>query len=342
MSITRRRRHGSHRWRPRPVHRVATRPRRGAGSAVAPWSSRPGPRPSPWPGRWPCGPFVDAAAAAAGEVDGRLRPRLRPGRQSGGRAVSRAGHRQPLRRPAAFATEKGLVPPSYAPSGLLCSINLIPASGCGQSVAGGYIYWSYFTGSGGGWAYSSTGAFATVTTRGRRRVAVPGPGKRPAQRPGTPHRCRSSTRSARAGAPRDHHHHHDDVDDGAPGDRRWVGGAPARQTSAPVQTPAATVAPKPAAGGGRAPATTAPRTPRTSTTTTTVSTGSTVTSTTVPRLHRTDGPAGGPRHRPGSLGRAGHRVRPADHRRPADRWLWPLPPAPVGGSARAPCEARSR
>ena len=65
---------------------------------------------------------------------------------------------------AAFVQEKGLTQPSYAPSGLLCSINGVPSSGCGQIIAGGYIYWAYFTGGAHGWVYASTGAGGTVGT----------------------------------------------------------------------------------------------------------------------------------------------------------------------------------
>jgi hypothetical protein len=63
----------------------------------------------------------------------------------------------------AFTAERGLVAPTYASSGLLCSINGDPATGCGRSVARGYIYWSYFTGGPNGWTYADTGAFGTVT-----------------------------------------------------------------------------------------------------------------------------------------------------------------------------------
>ena len=63
----------------------------------------------------------------------------------------------------AFTQARGLAAPTYAPSGLLCSINGAPSSGCGQVVAGGYVYWSYFTGGQGGWTYASAGAFGTVT-----------------------------------------------------------------------------------------------------------------------------------------------------------------------------------
>jgi hypothetical protein len=64
---------------------------------------------------------------------------------------------------AAFTQSHGLTAPTYAASGLLCSINGTPASGCGLTVSGGYIYWSYFTGGKHGWTYASTGAFGTVT-----------------------------------------------------------------------------------------------------------------------------------------------------------------------------------
>jgi hypothetical protein len=65
---------------------------------------------------------------------------------------------------AAFVQKEGLTQPVYAPSGLLCSINGIPSSGCGQIVGRGYIYWAYFTGGARGWTYASTGASGTVGT----------------------------------------------------------------------------------------------------------------------------------------------------------------------------------
>jgi hypothetical protein len=65
---------------------------------------------------------------------------------------------------AAFVQQQGLTQPGYAPSGLLCSINGVPASGCGQIIAGGYIYWAYFTGGAHGWIYASSGAGGTVGT----------------------------------------------------------------------------------------------------------------------------------------------------------------------------------
>jgi hypothetical protein len=63
----------------------------------------------------------------------------------------------------AFVQQQGLpAAPTFAPSGLLCSIDAVPTSGCGQVVDGGYVYWSYFTSSGAAWHYASAGAFATV------------------------------------------------------------------------------------------------------------------------------------------------------------------------------------
>lgn len=42
-------------------------------------------------------------------------------------------------------------------AGLLCGINGVPATGCGERTAGGYRYWAYFTGTAGGWQYMSVG-----------------------------------------------------------------------------------------------------------------------------------------------------------------------------------------
>jgi hypothetical protein len=63
---------------------------------------------------------------------------------------------------AAFTTLENEAPPVFASSGLLCSINGDPSSGCGQAVPGGYIYWSYWQGSSGQWQYANSGATATV------------------------------------------------------------------------------------------------------------------------------------------------------------------------------------
>lgn len=67
---------------------------------------------------------------------------------------------------AAFVAQEHLAAPTYDSSGLLCSIGGVPASGCGQTVANGYLYWSYFTASASqpSWTYATTGAFAPVAT----------------------------------------------------------------------------------------------------------------------------------------------------------------------------------
>ena len=65
---------------------------------------------------------------------------------------------------SAFLRLRSMAQPSYATSGLLCSINAIPLPpACGQIVSGGYSYWSYFTGGPGGWTYANSGASGGVT-----------------------------------------------------------------------------------------------------------------------------------------------------------------------------------
>ena len=51
----------------------------------------------------------------------------------------------------------GLGAPSYSASGLLCSINGTPTTGCGVRSSSGYQYWAYFHGSASGWAYAADG-----------------------------------------------------------------------------------------------------------------------------------------------------------------------------------------
>jgi len=46
--------------------------------------------------------------------------------------------------------------PTYATSGLLCSIDGYPASGCGTGGPGGYAYWSFWHG-GRHWTYANVG-----------------------------------------------------------------------------------------------------------------------------------------------------------------------------------------
>jgi hypothetical protein len=63
----------------------------------------------------------------------------------------------------AFTQQENEAAPTYNNSGLLCSINGVPSSDCGQEVPGGYDYWAYWHGSTGTWIYANTGASGTVT-----------------------------------------------------------------------------------------------------------------------------------------------------------------------------------
>ena len=65
---------------------------------------------------------------------------------------------------SAFLAQQRLEAPTFNSSGLLCSINGIPTSGCGQTVPGGYVYWAYYTGNGHKWVYANAGAFDPVGT----------------------------------------------------------------------------------------------------------------------------------------------------------------------------------
>ena len=58
---------------------------------------------------------------------------------------------------AARARQLGRPAPRYNASGLLCGIDGLPSTGCGERTSSGYRYWSYFRGSAGGWEYSSVG-----------------------------------------------------------------------------------------------------------------------------------------------------------------------------------------
>jgi hypothetical protein len=65
----------------------------------------------------------------------------------------------------ALTTQEHWAPPTYNSAGLLCSINGEPvAPACGQSIAGGYQYWSYWfmTDGSGSWKYANRGASAPV------------------------------------------------------------------------------------------------------------------------------------------------------------------------------------
>jgi hypothetical protein len=61
-----------------------------------------------------------------------------------------------------FTQQEVEAAPTFNSSGLLCSINGTPTSGCGQVVDGGYEYWSYWHGTTGSWVYANAGASAAV------------------------------------------------------------------------------------------------------------------------------------------------------------------------------------
>ena len=75
---------------------------------------------------------------------------------------------------AARARLLGKPMPRYNSSGLLCAIDGLPQTGCGERVDGRYRYWSYWHGTAGGWEYSSTGPAGqrarSTTTEGWRYV----------------------------------------------------------------------------------------------------------------------------------------------------------------------------
>ena len=67
----------------------------------------------------------------------------------------------------AFTAQAHLAPPTFNSADLLCSIDGDPAGApgvCGQSVPGGYQYWSYWfmTNGSGAWTYANRGASAPV------------------------------------------------------------------------------------------------------------------------------------------------------------------------------------
>ena len=55
------------------------------------------------------------------------------------------------------AARLGTPPPRYNAAGLLCAIDGVPQTGCGEKTDARYAYWAYFHGSGGTWSYSSFG-----------------------------------------------------------------------------------------------------------------------------------------------------------------------------------------
>ena len=52
--------------------------------------------------------------------------------------------------------QRGLTSPTFASSGLLCSIGGVPLSGCGTQTPSGYQYWAYFHGDS-TWHYANDG-----------------------------------------------------------------------------------------------------------------------------------------------------------------------------------------
>ena len=62
--------------------------------------------------------------------------------------------------------ELGIGSPRYGSSGLLCAIDGLPATGCGDRNSGGYGYWAYFFDGGGNWTYGRNNPFSKRLTDG--------------------------------------------------------------------------------------------------------------------------------------------------------------------------------
>ena len=56
-------------------------------------------------------------------------------------------------------SELGTGSPRYGSSGLLCAIDGLPTTGCGDRSSGGFEYWAYFNGSSGSWVYGNINPF---------------------------------------------------------------------------------------------------------------------------------------------------------------------------------------
>lgn len=56
-------------------------------------------------------------------------------------------------------SELGSGSPRYGSSGLLCAIDGLPATGCGDRNSSGFGYWAYFFSDGGGWIYGNNNPF---------------------------------------------------------------------------------------------------------------------------------------------------------------------------------------
>jgi hypothetical protein len=57
------------------------------------------------------------------------------------------------------SAELGTGSARYGSSGLLCAIDGMPATGCGDHNAGGFDYWGYFSAPSGSWAYGNINPF---------------------------------------------------------------------------------------------------------------------------------------------------------------------------------------
>ena len=57
------------------------------------------------------------------------------------------------------SAELGTGSPRYGSSGLLCAIDGLPATGCGDRNGGGFGYWAYFGGGSGSWIYGNFNPF---------------------------------------------------------------------------------------------------------------------------------------------------------------------------------------
>lgn len=66
---------------------------------------------------------------------------------------------------ASVASSFHVPAPTYAVSGLLCSIDGYPSTGCGTETGAGYAYWSYWHG-GSHWTYANVGPAEWVVGNG--------------------------------------------------------------------------------------------------------------------------------------------------------------------------------
>lgn len=174
---------------------------------------------------------------------------------------------------AARAKQLGTPAPRFNTSGLLCAIDGLPATGCGERTADGYRYWSYWQGTPSGWSYANVGPaerrVRATQTEGWHFVEGAGlPSDPPPRGPADP------TATCRP--------------------------APAATTSPPPSSPAATVAPGSPAqpAPGASPVASVPGAVA-ATTTTTALAAAAVDGTTTTTLAGTDVAAASARRRPG-------------------------------------------